>query len=104
MDVTIHGRNEIEFSDQMVQIISITSITFLVSQNISLRGKNTTYGNFRDLIALICNDILELKARFNSENRKSQISTTIQNEIIAIYANNIKKNILQNIHGPYSIM
>ena len=26
----------------------LTSITFLVSQNISLRGKNTTYGNFRD--------------------------------------------------------
>ena len=39
-----------------------------------------------------------------SENRKSQISTTIQNEIIAIYANNIKKNILQKIHGPYSVM
>ena len=42
----------------------LTSITFLVSQNISI------YGNFRDLIALICNDIPELKAWFNSENLK----------------------------------
>ena len=58
----------------------LTSITFLVSQNIAY-----TYGNFRELIALICNDIPELKAWFNIENLKSQISTTIQNKIIAIY-------------------
>ena len=49
----------------------LTSIQFLVSHNIALRGKNTTYGNFRELIALICNDIPELKAWFNTENRKS---------------------------------
>ena len=48
----------------------LTSITFLVSQNIALRVKNTTDGNFRELIALICNDIPELKAWFNTENRK----------------------------------
>ena len=82
----------------------LTSIKFVVSQNIALRVKNTTDGNFRELIALICNDIPELNAWFNIENLKSQISTTIQNEIIAIYANNIKKNILKNIHGPYSVM
>ena len=82
----------------------LTSITFLVSQYIALRGKNTTYGNFSELIALICNNIPELKAWFNTENRKSLISTTIQNEMIAIYANNIKKNILKYIHGPYSVM
>ena len=82
----------------------LTSITFLVSQNIALRDKNTTYSNFRELIALICNDIPELKAWFNTEIRKSIISTTIQNEIIAIYANNIKNNILKNTHGPYSVI
>ena len=74
----------------------LTSITFLVSQNIALRGKNSTYGNLRELIALRCNDIPELKTWFNTENLKSLISPTIQNEIIAIYANNIKK-ILYNI-------
>ena len=47
----------------------LTSITFLVSQNIALQGNNTTDGNLRELLALICNDIPEIKAWFHTENR-----------------------------------
>ena len=39
-----------------------------------------------------------------AKNRKSHISPTIQNKIKAIYSNNIKKNVLKNIHGPYRVM
>ena len=60
----------------------LTSIVFLVYQNIALQGKNSTYDNFRELIALRCNDIHELKAWFNTDNRIYLISPTIQNEIL----------------------
>jgi hypothetical protein len=80
--------------------VIFTSLKFLASQNIAIRGARHDGGNFIELLKLRCDDKPCLKSWLSQRN--NWMSDTIQNEILQMLAHDVQRQIVRDIEkSPY---
>lgn len=80
--------------------VIFTSLRFLASQNMALRGARHDGGNFIELLKLRCDDRPCLKSWLSQRNNWT--SDTIQNEILEMLAHDVQRQIVRDIEkSPY---